>query len=219
MGPGRVGVRRARRWSVGLSAALLLGMLVLFVVGPFLMLLTLASAYQAGDAATLARHIDFVPVRASVKRSLAEHPTSGGIWQRVGVAAFPGLTAQLVDRYLSPEGLPNLLKRRQQVKTLKSTAGVRDPKGLQALKGTELEETSVDRGLALLGRVENVRWKRLDRMAFEVRDRMRPQRAFKLTMAFAGTGWKLVGVEIVSRAEPTLAQGAGNSAVERPVVR
>ncbi|MFM2422281.1 MAG: hypothetical protein RL291_811 [Pseudomonadota bacterium] len=207
-----------RRWIFGLGFAGMLGGIILIAAGPFLTLMTLARAFYENDAKTLAQLTDFPSVRATLKTSLRKNPDTGGFWQRFAVRAMPSMTADLIDHYVSPEGLPKLLAHRTRAKTVQARVGVDQQRGTELLKETDLAETPVDRGLRLLQRIEHIAWPRMDQLVFDLADRKKPQRAFRVTLAYRSAGWQLTGVEIIPRTNATTTTTTQRSTARATVI-
>lgn len=116
-----------------LSAATLALLVACYAIWPMVSAYQIKQAIRTGDVATLERKVQWAPVRASIKESLAAlSPTlalSGddpratrgqpvpSIWTRVKAAAAPVMVDRFVDAYITAEGVTKLRDMRQSTIT------------------------------------------------------------------------------------------------------
>ena len=98
--------------------------IIAYALWPLVSALQIKQAIKDGDVATLERKVQWIPVRASLKASLAELSPAmqitgdetrlshgqrmPSIWSRVKAAAAPIVTDRLIDAYVTAEGLTKL---------------------------------------------------------------------------------------------------------------
>ena len=103
-----------RRWPAVLGVSVIL--LIAYLASPYFSLWRFASALRNGDAAALSARVDFPRVRGELKRDLRKQyfpadraPKSRGGIEGLIAGFGPSLIDQLVDSYLTPDGLAALL--------------------------------------------------------------------------------------------------------------
>ncbi|MDX2155776.1 MAG: DUF2939 domain-containing protein [Hyphomicrobiaceae bacterium] len=170
-------------------------------------------AVRTADTATLKARVDWPNVRQSLKASLAEAremlgelaDAAGeprpGLWQRIKVAALPYLTDPLVQRYVTPEGVPRLYAWRQ---VWRKRIGSPEDRSPRLLGGTWLAGTSLDRGMTLLARVQRARFVSPTRFEVEMADSIRPGRRWMAALELRGLAWHLTEVHIRSEKLATI---------------
>jgi hypothetical protein len=113
----------------------LLGLAVLgglsYLASPFLAAFEVRQAMKNGDKPTLERRVEWAPVRASLKASLAdlqrkaeaERQMAGGpaptFWSRMKAMVLPTMAERLVDSYVTAEGVIQMFAARTTIKDLK----------------------------------------------------------------------------------------------------
>lgn len=108
-----------RKWII-LAGVLLAALLAWTAAGPYLTMHAIGKAVREENAAALARHVDFPPLRASLKAQLGDR-----LARRVGVEAQSGwlgalgatvaneLAGGAVDLMITPYGLGALIEGRK----------------------------------------------------------------------------------------------------------
>ncbi|MEY2563454.1 MAG: hypothetical protein QOH88_1647 [Verrucomicrobiota bacterium] len=117
--PGN-GARKERRWAIALSIA---AVLLIYLASPYVSLWNFMQALRARDSAALAGRVDFPKVRDGIKAQLSarfstpssgEQPSKPSKQSRIQaflMANAPSLVDQLLDAYLTPDGLAMLLAK------------------------------------------------------------------------------------------------------------
>jgi hypothetical protein len=176
------------------------------------------AALEAGDSALLAQRVDWASLRASLKRSQNETKQvfkeyseaaglpAPGLWQRIKSAALPFFSDTIIDRYVTPEGAVQIWSWRQTWRDKVRPALLAEPAG--PLAGTWLAGTSVDRGLALLRRIERVAFTSPRRLEVVLLDRYAGNRRWRAAMELRGLTWMLTDIEVSSRRGGDAALGA-----------
>jgi Protein of unknown function (DUF2939) len=107
---------RLIRWLV------MIGVVALLVYGasPYFSFWRFTAAVRSRDAAAVSARVDFPAVRASLKRQLvarfANKPSSHKRWSNLG----PTLIDAIVDAYVTPQGIAELLSNPEALKNLKA---------------------------------------------------------------------------------------------------
>jgi hypothetical protein len=177
-----------------------------FIASPFWTAWSLREAIRTGDKAYLERKIEWDSVRTTLKASMARHASlvpeinatseafKPGLWQRVKMAFGQSMIDGFVERYVTPEGLPQLFEYRRTFN--------------QKVRGEPDERET-------LGRLERFKrfWSRLQRAQFlsptlveiEMKDRRNPERNYVSVLELKGFEWKLTALGIVAanRVQPS----------------
>lgn len=103
------------------TVALLFAALLAWVAaGPWLTMRAIGNAVRAEDHAALSRHIDFPPLRASLKAQLGERlvrsagiDRQAGLLGSLGATVANGLAGGAVDLMVTPQGLGALMEGRK----------------------------------------------------------------------------------------------------------
>jgi hypothetical protein len=105
-------------WILALVA--LLGLLGYVAAGPFLTIRAIGEAIRTDDAGALARHVDFIPLRNSLKRQLrdvtlraAGEDVQSSLLGALGMAAAGSVSDLAVDAMVTPVGLGALMQGRK----------------------------------------------------------------------------------------------------------
>jgi Protein of unknown function (DUF2939) len=104
------------RWFV------IIGVLLLLIYGasPYFSFWRFSTAVQSRDAAAINSRVDFPAVRASLKKQLvarfASRTSSHKRWGNLG----PTLIDAIIDAYVTPEGIAELLSNPEALKNLKA---------------------------------------------------------------------------------------------------
>jgi Protein of unknown function (DUF2939) len=186
---------------------------VMYFGSPMLAAWEVRQAIRSADKATLERRVDWTSVRATLNRSLepaqqviAEISEAGGapkpgLWSRIVKATVPMLSGTAIDYYVTPEGVPQLYAWRETWRQkVRPAIGLAEPR--MALAGTPLENTSLDKVLSLLKRVDRAAFTGPTRLELEVRDRYAEHRSYRAVMELKGMTWMLTEVEVLSVEPP-----------------
>ena len=109
---------------VALAAGLVLA--VGYIAYPLLTVWTIREAARTGNAAYIEAKLEWPTVRATLRESLTEYalgpttvaapgatPQKAGLWQRIKDGLGRRAVDNLVERYVTPEGLPQLFGARE----------------------------------------------------------------------------------------------------------
>lgn len=103
-----------------IAVAMLAALLVWTASGPWRAMAGIHRAVQAGDAAALARHVDFPALRASLKPQVqdrivraAGQDAQSGRFAAFGLTVAAGLAGGLVDAMVTPVGLGAVMEGRK----------------------------------------------------------------------------------------------------------
>lgn len=176
-------------------AALLAFVAVAYVGSPFVTAWSIREAVRNGDSNYLATAIEWPSVRETLKPAIAQIalnlPDSAneladkqGYWTRFKAYWGQGVVDGLVDKYVTPEGLPKLFKLRQ---TYRSYVDSED-------------DTSK---LPILDRVSRA-WARVKRAEFtsftsfeiDMEDKHDASRVYLGKLELRPTGWKLTSLRV-----------------------
>lgn len=188
-----------------------------FIASPFLTLWELRQAAKNGDVALLERKVDWISVRGTLRQSsdeaqrviteLAEvgGAPKPGFWQRVAAATLPLLSGTVIDRYVTPQGVPQLYAwhRIWQEKvrpTVAPTLGLAKP--TMALADTWAAGTGLDKALTVLRRLDKAEFTSPMRVEIELRARYAPQRRYKAVLQLRSFEWKLTEFYVLSVPTP-----------------
>jgi hypothetical protein len=184
-----------------------------FIASPFLTVWELRQAARTGDVAYLERKVDWIGVRGALRRSsdeaqrmITELAEIGGVpkpsfWQRVAAATLPLLSSTLIDRYVTPQGAPQLYAWHQTwVKSVRPTLGLEEPP--TALAGTWAEGTGLDKTLTVLRRLDRAEFTSPMRVEIELRSRYAPQRSYRAVLELRSFEWKLTEFYVLSTPTP-----------------
>lgn len=170
-----------------------------YVAAPFLAAWSIRDALQTGDTAYLAKKIEWPTVRETLRESLlafaagatpvaspGTEPPRPGLWQRLKAGLSRRAVDNVVDAYVTPEGLPQLFNLRQYYR--------------ENISG----EAAADAALAWHERARRF-WSRVKRAEFhsptefeiEMADRNDPTRHYVGLMKLRGLEWKLVELRVL----------------------
>jgi hypothetical protein len=206
-----------------LLAVLLVPLLVSgFALWPLVSAFQIKQAVKAGDVATLERKVDWVPVRQSLKASIAVLPaatasagaeaeprTGFSLWRLVKAAATPMLADSFIDKYVTPEGISQIQQARRGgwrallgLAPKVPDAGVANAAVSGALLASDsavLDEEAnvVTKFLAFYQRLVSARFISLSQVEFEIADRTAPARRYVSQFVLKDFDWKLASVRIV----------------------
>jgi len=151
---------RVIRWTALICVVLVL----LYGVSPYFSFWRFTVALRAGDSAAISARVDFLAIRASLKKQLvarfARTATSHKRWSKLG----PTLIDAVVDAYATPDGLAVLISNPRALKDLRAPQQFPTGKAVNWPKVKYAFFTSprtfvVDReGIKLRFRLKGLRW-------------------------------------------------------------
>src|SRR5437016_14660059 len=148
-------------------------LLVLYCASPYFSFWRFTTALRSGDSAAISSRIDFLAVRASLKKQLVARfarATSGHKrWSRLG----PTLIDAIVDVYATPDGIAALLANPGALKNLQTPQQFRFTTG------------------------KNANWSKVKYAFFTgPRTFLVEREGIKLQFRFTGLGWRLNDIEL-----------------------
>ena len=173
---------RKKRLIVALAIA---AILLVYVASPYVSLWRFTQAIRTGDTEAFASRVDFPRVRESIKAQLIARffpPEQTGKKRTMALLAnlAPSLIDQVLDAYLTPDGLAALLLR-PEIATTKESALAGPPSG------------SLDR----LNLRANINWSKVHYAFFtSPRDFLVDLNGIRLRFRFHGLGWRLREIEL-----------------------
>lgn len=127
-----------RKWLV-LAVALLAALLAWVAAGPFVAMHAIGKAVREENAAALARHIDFPPLRASLRDQLGDRiarsvgvDAKSGWLGALGTAVANEVAGGAVDLMVTPYGIGALIEGRKVWNRATGTPPPRTPEGAAA---------------------------------------------------------------------------------------
>jgi Protein of unknown function (DUF2939) len=190
-----------------LSAVAIVG----FMASPFLAAYEIRHALKSGDRATLDHRIDWASVRAGLKASFASAAVDNqpsGLWSRLKGVVKPIVASQLVDRYVTPERLPEAFGMRAAWRAVFDSSKPGQLSLADSLVSTQSDvpEGMLDRLADFNRRIKRASFLSLTEVEFEIEDRKIADRRYLSRMEFKrcdrciwGIGWKLVDLRVLSR--------------------
>lgn len=169
---------RSRRKLIFVAAAMLI---LIYAISPYYSVWQFGETLQDHDMNALARRVDFPEVRGSLKKQIRDHfvgvldkKKNDPIAQLL-VCSGPSLIDQLIDAYVTPDGLATIISNPAQIKNASSLSS------LSALGG---ERKPID-------------WSKARRAFFtSPRDFAVDHEGIKLRFRFNGLGWKLREIDL-----------------------
>ena len=197
-------------WGVGGLVCLGLA----YMASPVIAAYGIREAVKAGDIAVLEKKIEWDAVRASLKRSLVALQTSAAaderrnvqgmavppsLWSRIKASFAPGMIDSFVEKYVTPEGLPQAFALRETWReSVRPAVGLAAPK--MALADTTFGGTALDRFVSFYVRIKRAAFLAPGLVEFEIADRHTPERRYVSQFALKDFSWKLVSVRVVGAA-------------------
>ncbi len=178
----------------------------LYIASPFLTAWRIREAVKSADTAYLADTIAWSQVRDSLKTSIRQNAiiardvTAHGksvppsLWQRVKLAFGQPMVDSFVERYVTPEGLPQLFRLKSSyVETVHGEAD-------EATLGVS------QRLMRFMRRIKRAEFQTPTRVEIEMADKRSPGRHYVSRMELVGFSWKLTWLEVkvVGAAGPPL---------------
>jgi hypothetical protein len=180
----------------GIFTAAILGLAAIAYVGsPFVTAWSIREAVRNGNSDYLSSAIEWGSVRETLKRSIAQialnlpdpdvtPKTEQGLWTRFKAYWGQGMVDGLVEKYVTPEGLPQLFSLRQ---TYRAYVGAED-----------------DANKLSLGERISRAWARVKRAEFtgftsfeiDMEDKFDPTRLYLGKLQIGHTGWKLTELRV-----------------------
>lgn len=166
-----------------------------YVAYPLYTAWALREAIRSGDAAYLERKIEWPSVRETLRESLTrvafdmpDPETQPGVkpslWKRFKAYVGGGAVNTLIDRYVTPEGLPQLFEYRQIYRA--NIQGLPDEKTIPVM----------ERMKAFWARIIRAEFKSLSAFEVELADRFEPTRHHIGLLELVGFEWKLKELHI-----------------------
>jgi DUF2939 family protein len=185
-----------RKTFYAASAALLLALT--YIAGPFVAAWSIREAMQNGNTDYLERKIEWDSVRTTLRESLmqvalgtpdpgtvrAEPLPKPGFWKRVKNSLSRSAVNNIVDRYVTPEGLPQLFSVR---KTYRDVSGV-----TAALEAMPWHQRLAD----FWSRVKRAEFKSPAVFEIEMADRNDPTRHYVGLLELRSFEWKLTELRL-----------------------
>ena len=175
-----------------------------------------------GDKPTLERRVEWAPVRASLKASLAELQRQAdadkqlagapapSMWSRVKAMVMPTMAEKLVDSYVTAEGVIQMFAARTALKDLKkewigaspasqtAPAAGQSPDIIAPVLAADIDDhgSPLDRFRAFYNRIHRAEFRSATEVEFEIADRNTPARRFISTFELKSFAWRLTGVKV-----------------------
>jgi Protein of unknown function (DUF2939) len=211
----------SRRSIFGLA---IVGAGLIYLASPFVAAFEVRQAMKHGDKPTLERRVEWAPVRASLKASLAELQRQAdadkqlagapppSIWSRVKAMVMPTMAEKLVDSYVTAEGVIQLFAARTAFKDLKKGLAGADAPGSASITSSasfstdsvapilaadqDDQGTPLERFRAFYNRIHRAEFRSPTEVEFEIADRNTPARRFISTFELKSFAWKLTGLKV-----------------------
>ena len=178
-----------------------------YALWPLLSAFEIRQAVHAGDVATLERMVHWLPVRASLRASIAALPhasrAAAGVepvsprpsfWGRLKAAVEPIVADHAIDAYVSPTGISRLQHDRRGV--FLSILGFAKP--ADATTGeTDVHARYLTRFLNFYAKVVHARFQSLSQVEIEIADRPDAPRHLVTLFELSGLEWKLASVRVI----------------------
>ncbi|MCC7251551.1 DUF2939 domain-containing protein [Hyphomicrobium sp.] len=185
-----------KKFLIALTASLTLA--AGYIAYPILTVWTIREAMRTGNSAYIETKLEWPTVRSTLRQSLTEYalgptavantgsaPASVGLWQRIKNGLSRRAVDNLVESYVTPEGLPQLFSARQFYR--------------ENISG---EQAALD-AMPWHARASNF-WSRIKRAEFhsptafeiEMADRNDPTRHYVGLLRLRGLEWKLVELRL-----------------------
>ncbi|WP_439541944.1 DUF2939 domain-containing protein [Hyphomicrobium sp.] len=181
-----------------LAAVTLATLGILYIAAPFVTVWSVREAIRSGDSAYLDAKLEWPTVRTSLRESLTEYaigPTSvalpgqtaqqPGFWQRVKNGLSRRAVDNLVERYVTPEGLPQLFGMRQFYRE-NLAASTADPAALPWH----------ERARGFWTRIKRAEFHSPAEFEIEIADRNDPTRHYIGLLKLRGIEWKLTELRL-----------------------
>lgn len=183
-----------------------------YIAMPFHTAWSIREAARTGDTAYLSAKIDWTGIKETLKPAIARMalnlpaemdpgatPEAGAdparkpsLWQRFKAYAGQGVVNRVVDKYVTPEGLPQLFTLKKSYNSVRDTVR-------ETVTGTHAEPVDLpfrERFKRFWARVERAEFKSLTRFEIDVRDKLMPERRFDGVLELRGLEWKLTELRV-----------------------
>lgn len=176
-----------------IAAAAGLTLAVAYVAYPILTVWTIREAVRIGDTACIETKIEWPTVRATLRDSLTQYalgpttvaaagspPPSVGLWQRIKNGLSRRAVDNLVERYVTPEGLPQLFGVRQFYR--------------ERITGEQAAFDAMpwyERAASFWSRIKRAEFHSATAFEIEMADRNDPTRHYIGLLRLRGLEWKL----------------------------
>ena len=171
---------------------------MLYLAAPFVTVWSVREAIRSGDSAYLDAKLEWPTVRTSLRASLTEYaigPTpvalpgqaaqQPGFWQRVKNGLSRRAVDNLVDSYVTPEGLPQLFGMRQFYR--------------ENIAASTTDATSLpwhERARGFWTRIKRAEFHSPTEFEIEIADRNDPTRHYIGLLKLRGIAWKLTELRL-----------------------
>jgi hypothetical protein len=168
--------RRARFIIIGAVALLLV-----YIVSPYYSLWRFGETLRSNDMNALAARVDFPKVRGSLKKQIRDHfigvrkTKKDNLVAQLLTASGPSLLDQLIDAYITPDGLATIIS---------NPAPIKNASSLASLSASVAQRREID-------------WSKARRAFFtSPRDFAVDHEGITLRFRFNGLGWKLREIDL-----------------------
>ena len=185
-----------------LTAAAVVTFAAAYIASPFVTVWLIREAIRSGDAAYLDQKLEWPTVRETLRASLTEYalgptaiaapgkpPPQPGLWQRFKNNLGRRAVDNMVESYVTPEGLPQLFGMRQFYRE-----NISGDAAAQAARPWH------ERAAGFWSRIKRAEFHSPSRFEIEIADHNDPSRHYIGLLALRGYEWKLV--ELRLRAAP-----------------
>ena len=178
-----------------------------YIASPLWAAWSLREAIRGGDTATVRTMIDWPRVRRSLRRSLARQAdilparyrsrprARRSMWQSIKAMFARPMLDRFIDRYVTPEGLPQLFQMNAEYR--------------QRIRGQIREAARPWRARlqSFVSRLKRAEFTTLTTFVLELRDRNRPERVYLSVFQLEGWAWRLVTLKVLKQPISSPANG------------
>lgn len=170
-----------------------------YAAAPFYAAWAIREAIIHGDKAYLQEKVDWASLKETLKPSIArmalnlpefegEDAPKPTMWQRIKSTLGKGMVDRIVDKYVTPEGLPQLFSYRKAYRDKVATAPPPDESGMPLR----------ERFAKFWARVKRAEFKSATRFELDVIDKNVPDRLSMGVLELRGFSWKLTELRVKS---------------------
>ena len=169
-----------------------------YVAVPFYTAWSIREAIRAGNSTYLADKIEWASLKETLKPSIArmalDLPPEEGedwagvkptMWQRIKAYMGQGMVNRVVEKYVTPEGLPQLFNYRKMYRDKAATAPT-----------DENSQPLTERLRNFWARVKRAEFVTVSRFEIDVADRNAPDRVMAGVLELRGLEWKLTELRV-----------------------